>query len=62
MTEMWTREAIHKIVFDDAMHALKIGAPGLSDESRHAVAINIAVRASHHLHPKDQIPWDLQTR
>jgi len=44
-----TREAIHKIAFDDAMHCLKVGAPGLSDESRRAIAIGIAVRVSHHL-------------
>lgn len=44
-----TKEQIHKIVFDNAMHALKIGAPGLSLTSKEAIAVNIAVRTSHQL-------------
>jgi hypothetical protein len=45
-TDALRKSKVHQIVYDAAMHALEIGAPGLKEAGRGPIAASTALRAT----------------
>jgi hypothetical protein len=48
-------ELVHQIVYNEVMHVLRAGTPGLTDVTRNSLAISAAMRLRHKLIPATEL-------